>query len=49
MTDTTDRPRPDDAVIRSAQRRGAKVTAWLLAAFVILTFAVTIAKISVAN
>ena len=26
-------PRPDDAVIRLAQRRGAKITAWLLAAF----------------
>ena len=50
MTDpTAELPRPDDAVIRSAQRRGAKITAWLLAAFVILTFAITIAKLSVAQ
>ena len=36
--------RPDDEVIRKRQREGARVTAWLLGAFVILLFFITLAK-----
>ena len=42
-------PPVDQPAIRKRQRSNAQVTAWLLAAFVILTFAITIAKISVAT
>jgi hypothetical protein len=39
----------DVRAIRKRQTSNARVTAWLLAAFVILTFAISIAKISIAN
>ena len=38
---------PEDDVVRARQRKAARVTALLLFAFIALTFAVTIAKISV--
>ena len=37
--------RPDDEVVRARQRERAKLLAWLLGAFVVLMFAITIAKI----
>ena len=40
-------PRPDEELIRKRQRSGARATAWVLAAFVLLFFAITIAKIAV--
>ncbi|HEX5182806.1 MAG TPA: hypothetical protein VFW19_06605 [Allosphingosinicella sp.] len=40
-----DAPRPDDAEIRRRQRARAVVMAVLLALFVILVYAITIAKI----
>ena len=43
----TEAPRPDDKLIRARQRSGARTTAWVLAAFVILVFAITIAKMTV--
>jgi len=46
MTDAPD-PRHDDELIRTRQRSGAKVTALMLGAFVLLVFLVTIAKITV--
>jgi hypothetical protein len=36
--------RPEDEVIRKRQRERARITALLLAAFVILMFLITIAK-----
>lgn len=36
--------RPEEEVIRKRQRDRARITAWLLAAFVILFFFITIAK-----
>lgn len=36
--------RPEDEVIRKRQRERARITAMLLAAFVILLFFITIAK-----
>ena len=36
--------RPDDEVIRARQRERAKLLAWILGAFVVLMFAITIAK-----
>ncbi|GAA3999866.1 hypothetical protein [Sphingomonas humi] len=38
---------PEDEVIRARQRKAARVTAILLFAFIALTFAVTIAKMTV--
>ena len=38
---------PEDEVVRARQRKAARITALLLFAFIALTFAVTIAKISV--
>ena len=43
MTD----PRPDDRLIRARQRSGARATAILLGLFVVLIFAITIAKLTV--
>ena len=43
----TDGPRHDDETIRARQRSGAKVTALLLVAFVVLVFGITIAKMLV--
>ena len=40
-------PQPDDEVIRKRQRERAKVTAILLGLFVVLMFAITIAKMSI--
>lgn len=42
-----DAPRPDDETIRARQRSSARVTAWLLTAFIVLVFLITIAKILV--
>ena len=38
---------PEDELIRARQRKAARVTAMLLFAFMALTFAVTIAKLTV--
>ena len=38
---------PEDEVIRARQRKAARITAILLFAFIGLTFAVTIAKMTV--
>jgi hypothetical protein len=35
---------PEDEIIRKRQSARARVTAWLLAAFVVLMFLITIAK-----
>ncbi|WP_294171734.1 hypothetical protein [uncultured Sphingomonas sp.] len=40
-----DPPRPEQELIRRRQRSGARATAWVLAAFIILVFLITIAKI----
>ena len=36
--------RPEDEVVRARQREKAKLMAWLLGGFVVLMFAITIAK-----
>ena len=38
---------PDLKDIRARQRSGARVTAWVLTAFIILVFLITIAKMMV--
>jgi hypothetical protein len=38
---------PDDKAIRDRQRSGARVTAWVLTAFILLVFLITIAKMMV--
>ena len=38
---------PEDELVRARQRKAARVTAMLLFAFIALTFAVTIAKLTV--
>ncbi len=35
---------PDDELIRARQKERAKIMAWLLGAFVVLIFLITIAK-----
>jgi hypothetical protein len=40
---------PEDEVVRARQRERAKVMAWLLGAFVILMFMITIAKMGLAK
>lgn len=40
-------PRPEDEVIRKRQRERAKVMAILLGLFVVLMFAITIAKMTI--
>jgi hypothetical protein len=40
-------PQPDDELIRKRQRERAKVMAILLGLFVVLMFAITIAKMTV--
>lgn len=40
-------PRPEDEIIRRRQRERAKVMAILLGVFVLLMFAITIAKMTV--
>jgi hypothetical protein len=44
--DPSSSPAQDTPAIRRRQRSNARVTAWLLGAFIVLTFAITIAKIS---
>jgi hypothetical protein len=39
-------PRRDDDIIRQRQKSGARMTAILLIGFVVLVFAITIAKLS---
>jgi len=39
--------RPEDEIVRARQKSGARVTAILLIAFCVLTFAITIAKLTV--
>jgi hypothetical protein len=39
-------PKPEQEIIRARQRSQARITAWLLAGFVILLFLVTIAKVT---
>jgi hypothetical protein len=38
-------PRPDDEIIRARQRERARIMGWLLGAFIILLFLITLAKI----
>lgn len=38
-------PRPADELIRARQKERARITAWLLGAFVLLLFLITLAKI----
>ena len=38
-------PRPEQEIVRARQRERAKIMAWLLGAFVILLFLITLAKI----
>ena len=40
-------PQPEDEIIRNRQRERAKVTAILLGLFVVLMFAITIAKMTI--
>ena len=37
---------PEEEVVRARQRDRAKIMAWMLAAFVVLMFLITIAKVS---
>ena len=43
----TEAPRPEDEIVRARQKSGARVTAWVLTAFIVLVFLVTIAKMMV--
>ncbi len=38
-------PEPEEEIIRARQRSRARITAWLLGAFVLLMFLITMAKI----
>lgn len=40
-------PRPEDEIVRARQKSAARVTGILLIVFVVLTFAITIAKLTV--
>ena len=40
---------PEDEVIRARQRARARLMAWLLGAFVVLMFLITIAKMGLAK
>lgn len=42
-------PRAEDEVIRARQKARARIMAWLLAAFVILLFLITIAKMGLVH
>jgi hypothetical protein len=37
--------RPEDEIVRARQKERAKIMAWLLGAFVVLIFLITMAKI----
>jgi len=37
-------PRPEDEVIRARQKARARIMAWLLVAFIVLLFFITLAK-----
>lgn len=39
-------PRPDEELVRQRQKSGSRITALLLIGFVVLVFAITIAKLS---
>jgi hypothetical protein len=39
-------PRPEQEIIRARQRDRARITAWLLGAFVILMFLIAVAKVA---
>ncbi|HEX2803542.1 MAG TPA: hypothetical protein VHN55_06115 [Sphingomicrobium sp.] len=41
----TDDPKAEDEIIRARQRERARIMAWLLGAFVVLLFLITLAKI----
>jgi hypothetical protein len=41
------KPRSEDEIVRSRQKSASRITAILLIGFVILTFAITIAKLTV--
>ena len=43
----TEAPRPEDEIVRARQKSGARVTAWVLTAFIVLVFLITIAKMMV--
>jgi hypothetical protein len=38
-------PTPKDEIVRARQRERARIMAWLLGAFVVLLFLITLAKI----
>jgi hypothetical protein len=40
-------PRHEEELIRKRQRSGARMTAWVLGAWFVLIFAITIAKLTV--
>jgi hypothetical protein len=42
-------PKPEAELIRARQRERARITAWLLGAFVLLIFLITLAKITTAR
>jgi hypothetical protein len=42
-------PKPEAELIRARQRERARIMAWLLGAFVILLFLITLAKIGSGN
>ena len=42
---TAEDPKPEAEIVRARQRERAKIMAWLLGAFVILLFLITLAKI----
>lgn len=37
-------PKPEDEVVRARQKARSRIMAWLLAAFIVLLFFITIAK-----
>ena len=40
-------PLPEDEIVRTRQKARSRLTAWLLGAFVVLMFAITIAKMTI--
>lgn len=41
--------RPEDEIVRARQKERARIMAWLLGAFVILVFLITLAKMGLAS